>query len=146
MRIALAIDLYDEPEELLARALPWATRLRGVLDLYFAQPIGEAWAVGVSDPTVLALLESERSKIRASQRQQLDALLASIPEDERGHAELFDASPAEALEQISRKADLLLVGTHGRQGLSRFLLGSVAEKAVRMAHCPVLVLRPHEDE
>jgi nucleotide-binding universal stress UspA family protein len=40
-----------------------------------------------------------------------------------------------------RKADLLVVGAHGATGLSRTLLGSVAERVVRHAHCPVLVAR-----
>lgn len=40
------------------------------------------------------------------------------------------------------KADLLCIGTHGRGGLAHFLLGSVAEKIVRQAPCPVLTIRP----
>lgn len=38
--------------------------------------------------------------------------------------------------------DLIVVGTHGRGGLAHMLLGSVAEKVVRKAHCPVLTVRP----
>ena len=38
--------------------------------------------------------------------------------------------------------DLLVVGTHGHSGLSRLLLGSVAEKLVRIADCPVLTVHP----
>lgn len=43
---------------------------------------------------------------------------------------------------IDYDADIIIVGTHARRGLDRMLLGSVAEKLVRMAHCPVLVARP----
>jgi len=39
------------------------------------------------------------------------------------------------------KADLIVIGSHGRRGLSRALLGSVAEKVVRTAPCPVLTIR-----
>lgn len=38
-------------------------------------------------------------------------------------------------------ADLIVMPSHGRTGLSRFLIGSVAERVVRMAHCPVLILK-----
>lgn len=38
--------------------------------------------------------------------------------------------------------DLIVMGTHGRSGLSHLLLGSVAEKVVRKAPCPVLTVRP----
>ena len=37
--------------------------------------------------------------------------------------------------------DLIVLGTHGRTGISHMLLGSVAEKVVRGAHCPVLIVR-----
>jgi nucleotide-binding universal stress UspA family protein len=40
------------------------------------------------------------------------------------------------------EADLVVVGTHGRRGMARALLGSVAEAVVRLATCPVLVTRP----
>ncbi|HEY2409539.1 MAG TPA: universal stress protein [Polyangiaceae bacterium] len=40
------------------------------------------------------------------------------------------------------EADLVVVGTHGRHGVSRLLMGSVAEGVVRWAPCPVLVMRP----
>jgi nucleotide-binding universal stress UspA family protein len=42
------------------------------------------------------------------------------------------------------KADLVVIGSHGRRGLSRALLGSVAEKVVRTAPCPVLTVRSSE--
>lgn len=44
------------------------------------------------------------------------------------------------------KADLLVVGTHGRRGVSRLLLGSVAERIVRMAPCPLLLVRGPSSE
>lgn len=46
------------------------------------------------------------------------------------------------LEADARKADLVVVGSRGATGVERFLLGSVAERVVRHAHCPVLVARP----
>jgi nucleotide-binding universal stress UspA family protein len=38
-------------------------------------------------------------------------------------------------------ADLIVIPSHGRRGVKRLLLGSVAERVIRLAHCPVLVLR-----
>ena len=40
------------------------------------------------------------------------------------------------------ETDVIVVGTHGRGGLAHLILGSVAEKVVRKAHCPVLTVRP----
>jgi len=41
------------------------------------------------------------------------------------------------------RSDLIVIGTHGRSGLQRALLGSVAERVVQHAHCPVLTLPQH---
>ncbi len=53
-------------------------------------------------------------------------------------------APAEEIAQTAADldADLIVVGTHGRRGVSRLLLGSVAEAVVRLAPCPVFVVRP----
>lgn len=52
--------------------------------------------------------------------------------------------PSEEIAQLAAdvEADLVVVGTHGRRGISRLVLGSVAEATVRLAPCPVLVVRP----
>lgn len=42
----------------------------------------------------------------------------------------------------NRKVDLIVMGTHGRRGINRLLLGSVAESVARRAHCAVLLVRP----
>jgi nucleotide-binding universal stress UspA family protein len=57
---------------------------------------------------------------------------------------LVTGPPAEAVVDAAARdgADLLVVGTHGRTGLERVLIGSVAERIVRAAPCPVLVVRP----
>jgi nucleotide-binding universal stress UspA family protein len=53
-------------------------------------------------------------------------------------------SPAFEVAQLAAdlEADLVVVGTHGRRALARVLVGSVAELTVRLAPCPVLVVRP----
>ncbi|MBI3610492.1 MAG: universal stress protein [Nitrospirae bacterium] len=51
----------------------------------------------------------------------------------------------EIIEKARRaKADLIVMGTHGRTGVEHFLLGSVAEKVVRMSPCPVLTVPPED--
>lgn len=52
-----------------------------------------------------------------------------------------DVAAAIVEEAARLNADLIVVGTAGRRGLSRFMLGSVAEQVVRSAGCPVLVAR-----
>jgi nucleotide-binding universal stress UspA family protein len=42
----------------------------------------------------------------------------------------------------NEEADLIVIATHGETGLQRFVFGSVTEKVVRLATCPVLTIRP----
>ena len=50
-------------------------------------------------------------------------------------------NPVELITQESSKHGLLVISTHGRTGISHFLMGSVAERVVRVAHCAVLVVK-----
>jgi nucleotide-binding universal stress UspA family protein len=61
---------------------------------------------------------------------------------------LTSASPAQSIADYAREApaDIVVIGTHGRSGLSHLLMGSVAEKVVRIAPCPVLTVRRQERE
>ncbi len=57
--------------------------------------------------------------------------------------EVRDGVPADEIVNAAERlgADLIVMGTHGRRGLSRAVLGSVAEKVLRRAPCPVLTVR-----
>jgi nucleotide-binding universal stress UspA family protein len=58
-----------------------------------------------------------------------------------------DGEPGEEILRVAkeRQADLLVIGSHGRTGLGRVLMGSVAEEVARKSPCPVLIVRaPHE--
>ena len=54
--------------------------------------------------------------------------------------------PAESIIEEAANHQLVICGSHGRTGLSRTLIGSVAEKVVRLAPCPVLVVRLQNDK
>jgi nucleotide-binding universal stress UspA family protein len=56
--------------------------------------------------------------------------------------EVATGDPVTEIVQRSEHHDMVAMGTHGRSGLTRFLMGSVAERVVRGAHCSVLVVRP----
>ena len=56
--------------------------------------------------------------------------------------------PSEDIVRFAQQlpADIIIMGTHGRAGMSHLLLGSVAEKVVRRAPCPVLTVRKEEHD
>lgn len=67
-----------------------------------------------------------------------------IPCDRR----LITGDPATAIARLAEEeqVELVVMGTHGRTGLMRLLMGSVAEVVVRRAPCPVLTLRQPDDQ
>jgi nucleotide-binding universal stress UspA family protein len=81
------------------------------------------------------------AQIRADARRKLDELSAAAPGSGMT-TELRRGFPAnEILAAAKRcKTDLIVLGTHGRTGVSRLLMGSVAEKVTRAAACSVLTV------
>jgi nucleotide-binding universal stress UspA family protein len=75
-------------------------------------------------------------------RQKLQAI---DPHDPKVVIErrLLEGDPATEVLRLAREAkcDLIIMGTHGRTGLGRLLIGSVAEEVVRKASCPVLTIK-----
>lgn len=81
--------------------------------------------------------ELERRQLERELRQRP---VGHVPVEYR--LEYADTS-AEGILKVARESgcDLIVMGTHGRTGLSRLLLGSVAEEVIRQAPCPVLTVR-----
>lgn len=88
--------------------------------------------------------EDASRAIRAHAQKRLRALLhrarkAGI----RARSLILNGAPHEALNRAAKRhrADLLVLGTHGRTGVARFFIGSVAGRVVATASCPVLTVR-----
>ena len=91
-----------------------------------------------------AQLGQLQTTLERSARDQIDMLVAAENRLTPGTtgAVLTTRSPAEAIVSYARdvNADLIVMGTHGRNAVGRLLLGSVAERVVRTAPCPVLTI------
>jgi nucleotide-binding universal stress UspA family protein len=80
--------------------------------------------------------------ILAQAKEQLERL--EIPDPNlRSERHFAEGDPAKEILRAAREvaSDLIIMGTHGRTGLSRLLMGSVAEQVVRRAPCPVLTVK-----
>jgi universal stress protein A len=75
-------------------------------------------------------------------RAELDGLAAGI-KNLTVESRLLEGEPVSTIVDLAREigADMIVIGSHGRTGLSRVLLGSVAEHVVRKAGCPVLTVK-----
>jgi universal stress protein A len=104
--------------------------------IYYASP-ADMYAASPN----LALLIEEQRKAAQAQLQQLAQKLSG--QGAKVQTLLKSGSPAQVIADTAKriKADLIVMATHGRTGLAHVLLGSVAERVVRLATCPVLTVR-----
>lgn len=82
--------------------------------------------------------------IRTQAERELMSQTLKFPEELPGRVWLAEeGEPGEAILDyiLENDVDLVVMNSHGRDGVSRFLLGSVTEKVARHAHCPVFVVR-----
>jgi universal stress protein A len=88
--------------------------------------------------------EQIQTSVRASGQKQLDALVGRAAKAKvRARGMLLDGVPYSQIVRAakSQRADVIVMGTHGRSGIARLFLGSVAERVVATAPCPVLTVR-----
>ena len=88
--------------------------------------------------------EEIESAAKAQAQKQLSALLARARKaGARARALLLEGVPHERITRTARskKADMIVMGTHGRSGLAKFFLGSVAGRVASTASTPVLTVR-----
>jgi nucleotide-binding universal stress UspA family protein len=85
---------------------------------------------------------ADASRERAHWQNQLEQIRPINPRINVQHV-LLEGDPATEIARYARDAemDLIVMGTHGRSGLDRLLMGSVAEKVMREAPCSVLVVK-----
>lgn len=138
-RVLLAVDVDLDPDPdappVLTPAMRWAAHLAGAyraaLDLVYVAPM----------PLVpLGTLPGERA------RAELDRLANAIRDtsdiDLHIETHVREGAPTDTIRAMASEtgAHLIVVGTHGYQGIKRTVLGSVAEGVLRTAECPVLIV------
>ncbi len=139
--ILVPLDGSDLGEAALATATDIARCAGSILTLIRVpdHPMMEYY---IDQPVVLADLRS-RDAERA--REYLDAIAARLRLDGLTVVtRVMDGAVADAILDVadSESADLIAMATHGRSGIGRFLLGSVADRVTAHADVPVILVRP----
>lgn len=121
----------------LAKQLDASLILLHVIDSLVAPPEMEYVHLNIKDFNA----ERERhanNKLAALGQKEVDPAIPTTPLLRHG-------PPWEQIKDTARdrQVDLIIVGTHGHTGLKHLVLGSTAEKVVRLAGCPVLVVREY---
>ncbi len=142
-RICCPIDFSDASRAAMEVAADLARRFGADLVLLHAYPIpGYTFPDGsvVASPKMMQDLADQAQKHLEEWRADAERLVGAA----RVTAEKAVGEPAAEILEAAKdaRADLIVMGTHGRTGLEHALMGSIAERVVRRAHCPVLTVRP----
>jgi universal stress protein A len=140
-KILVPVDFSIHSAESTRVAADLAKRFGAALTLiHIYDPLAYALPDGfalVPQPELDKLFDAFRAQLAASQRAALDA---GAPRVETKLLQGFVAS--QIVEFASRgQFDLIVMGTHGRTGMPHLVMGSVAERVVRLAQCPVLTVK-----
>ena len=141
-RILHATDFSTASVPAFAKALALARQERAELRLVHVMTPP---AMFLEDSYLSARTFREvQSRARRAVEDRLARLLARAKRaGVRGGADVREGLPADEIIRAARRrrADLIVVGTHGRSGFARAVLGSVAARVVTLARCPVLTVR-----
>jgi nucleotide-binding universal stress UspA family protein len=127
---------FSEPSGFAFQVACWLARDCGakLVLVHIVTPPIIAYGEGVMPPIMEANLEEGRRKLT-----RLQPLYSGINVEYR----VAQGDPATEILEVAQetKSDVIVMGTHGRTGLGRLLMGSVAEQVVRKASCPVLTVK-----
>src|SRR5580765_7890337 len=134
--IVCATDLSSEAEAVVEVAAALARRLRARLDLFHVVHVPPALPPDLFDKSLIADMRVvAETKIEAKAAELRSAGIETVTSVRLG---FIDDSIAHHARQTN--AELLVMGTHARSGAARLFLGSVAERTIRSAPCPTLVV------
>ncbi len=140
-RILVPVDFSPSANQAVQFAIDLARRYDAALDLvYVYQSVAYALPEGyvlITPDQLNEILQVFEKQLEAAKQEAQKAGVANV------ETALLQGYPInEILRRAEeRHADLIVMGTHGRSGIKRLVLGSVAENVLRGSSCPVLVVR-----
>jgi nucleotide-binding universal stress UspA family protein len=139
--ILVPTDGSSEADDALEHALELAELCDADVHVLFVADTAQD-SVTVVGTDVIDALKREGASVVEAVETRGDSLGIDV------EGEILQGDPAKTIVDYARETDvdLIVMGTHGRRGLSRVLLGSVTEAVMRTAPVPVLTVRPDEDE
>jgi nucleotide-binding universal stress UspA family protein len=142
--IFVAVDLQENTQKIVDLAIFMADKLNSEISFFHSIDFLEADAMGEMAKQKFSYDDYNLSKTDTAEKKIREFIINSV-----GAARTYPVTVeagdfvGNILKQaVSQKADMIIIGTHGKQIQGKILLGSVAEQVLRAAHCPVLVTNP----
>jgi nucleotide-binding universal stress UspA family protein len=134
-RVVVPIDFSDKSLTAIDTALQLVGDATDVTVIHVLQKVstvepGSIWSSVTDDARI-----QHASKALLERLEEYTPIAISV--------EVCVGDPGQEIVDFAEqeKADLIVLTSHGRTGIKRLLIGSVAERVIRLAHCPVLILR-----
>jgi len=141
-KILFPIDFAEKFEALL----PWVSYFADkfgatVYVLFVTQDLGDFSSFHVPHGNIQSFQEEALKAAKQKMGAAAQEFFKSLPQVE---TRVVVGSPPEKILELAQqeKIDLIIMGSHGRKGLERAIFGSVCERVVRGAPCPVLTINP----
>jgi nucleotide-binding universal stress UspA family protein len=137
-RILCPVDFSEFSRHALSHAVALARRYEGRVTLLYVAPLLPSVVTFPMSVDPLTLDAASRQGLWEELREFAGKLRDEVPMD----VALLEGDAARQIVERAREgqADLVVMGTHGRSGFERWMLGSVTEKVLRKAPCPVLTV------
>lgn len=139
--VVVGIDESEDSRRALTVAFETAHVLHAAVTVVhmweIAAAVGLGYSQGLMDWQLLDLLQSQQRQ----RMEELVAPLAKLYPNAHVNKIFQDISPAKGLRDLSRDAQLVVVGSHGRGKVAASALGSVSQTVLHHAECPILVVR-----
>ena len=126
-----------------------ASRIAVEQGSHIAQLLGvDVAIISVDDSRQFIASSALENRLRKEHESILDGYKSIVEQkDISTHAEIIVGdAPAEEIIRYAEDNDLIVMASHSKQGMERFLLGSVSEKVLKQVNCHVMVLKPHITE
>ena len=134
-RILVPFDFSEESLDAMRMALLMSDQRENIHVVHVLAPLP------VMDPEYVWIEDADERRMVHIEESIAKSLKDLGVQDIKTHVTVGDAGTEVARIADEIDADLIVIPSHGRTGVKRFLLGSVAERVVRLAHCPVFVLK-----
>lgn len=141
-KILVPVDLDKHTEKLVSYALNFARQFEAEVILLHTVEFIVLGEMALGNPTY--------DDLNTGRRQAAVKALDAIAHSSTGQARQLTSMVllGDVVDEILRCAqqencDLIIMGSHGKRGLEKILLGSVAERVLKNAHCPVLIMNPY---
>ena len=142
-KILCAVDFSEGSPRVAEYAATLATAVKAeILCLYIAPSLAEYVGFNVPQAALDTFIGDVVTSAETTMHDFVEAHFKGLP----ARGLVLAGYPAEEILKAAAEqhADMIIMGTHGRTGIDRIIFGSVAEKVVKAADCPVLTIKPRD--